>query len=333
MLNEIIEAEGYLFDPEGGDCEYQSLNTKLFCSKKGELNGLDRAMTTVARYFLFEDGAEGEQAIARAGAALRMWCGLMPEGLTALEDPLEGERIYLAVKYPWIDRWLPIILEKEAAMEKGPSSEIVQRTLQKLYGRRDTFTYGTLTRAKAVNDFKLLSYEKVIANALIAWGPLRKYYLACDDPDWFSQIHKVRGGDRNARPMDKDEDKVIKLLAAYMLEANRKKKRAASIGFEPVNLNAVAAWLGASTKFTRTKYTVFSYDERELFEFEDGPSGNTIVVRPDADWFRQCGWTLIDATDGDDALDDYLGEHPDAVFYSCEGGSKPLARNARYAAE
>ena len=328
MLNEIIEAEGYLFDPDGS-CEYQSLNTKLFCGKKGDLNGLDRAMTTVARYFLFEDGVEGEQAVARAGAALRMWCGLMPD---TLEGALEEERIYLMARYPWIDRWLPRILKKEGAMKNGPNSDIVEKALKKLEKRRKSFTYATLARAKANNDFKLLSYEKAIANALIAWGPLKKYYLVCEDPEWFAKICKKRGSKKYAKPMEKDEDKVVKLIAAYVLETNRNKKRAASAGFESINLNAVAAWLGMNTKFTSANYTVFSCEERELFEFELGRSGNTIKVRPEAAWFESCGWALIDASDGDDALDAYLAEHPDAVFYSSAGGSKALARNERYTA-
>ena len=327
MLNESIEARGYLFDPAGGSCDYQSLNAKLFCGKKGDLNGLDRAMTMVARYFLFEDGVEGEQAIARAGAALRMWCGLTPE---KLEDALMEERLYLLAAYPWLEQWLPDLLKREGASEDGPNSDIVQKTLAKLEKRRGPFAFSAFTQANENNNFKLLNYEKVIANALIAGGPLKRYYLVCDDPGWFLKIRKQRGTNRYAKPMSKDEDKVLKLLSAYLLETNRKKKRTASFGFEPINLNAVAAWLGASTKYTNAKYTVFTYAEQNLFEFELGISGNTIKVRPDADWMNSCNWQLIDGTDGDDALDDYLAAHPGAIFYSDSGTTAPLEKNVRY---
>ena len=327
MLNEIIEARGYLFDPDDGSCEYQSLNAKLFCGKKGDLNGLERAMTMVARYFLFEDGAEGEQAIARAGAALRMWCGLIPD---KLEGALEEERLYLLAEFPWLEQWLPNLLRRESASEDGPNNNIARRTLEKLENKRVPFTYSAFTQANENNNFKLLNYEKVIANALIAGGPLKRYYLVCEDSDWFSKICKQRGTNRYARPMPKDEDKVLKLLSAYLLEVNRKKKRAASFGFEPINLNAVAAWLGANTKFTNTKYTVFNYAKQDIFEFELGKSGNAIKVRPDADWMSSCNWQLIDGTDGDDALDDYLVAHPGAIFYSDSGTPAPLSKNVRY---
>lgn len=327
MLNEIIEAKGYLFDPDDGSCEHQSLNAKLFCGKKGDLNGLDRAMTMVARYFLFEDGAEGEQAITRAGAALRMWCGLMPD---KPEDALENERLYLLAKFPWLEQWLPDLLNREGASEDGPNRDIVRKTLEKLEKRRGPFAYSAFTQANENNNFKLLNYEKVIANALIAGGPLKRYYLVCEDPDWFSKICKQRGTNRYAKPMPKDEDKVLKLLSAYLLEINRKKKRTASFGFEPINLNAVAAWLGAHTKFTNTKYTVFNYEKQDIFEFELGKSGNAIKVRPDAEWMNSCGWQLIDGTDGDGALDDYLAAHPGAIFYSDGGTPDPLGKNVKY---
>lgn len=327
MLNEIREADGYLFDPDAGACEYQSLNTKLFCGKKGDLNGLDRAMTMVARYFLFEDGAEEEQAIARAKVALMMWCGLVPGDL---KGALAEEHLYLLVKYPWIDQWLPKLLRRESAMDGGPNEAIVEKTLQKLEKRREPFMYATLTQANQGNSFKLTTYEKVIANAIVAGGPLKKYYLVCKDADWFTKVCKERGSKRYADPMPKDEDKVAKLIAAYLLEVNRKKKRAVSAGFEPVSLNTLATWLGVNTKFTNTKYTVFSFEKRELFEFEMGRSGNMIKVRPDADWFECCGWTLIDATEGDAALDEWLADHPDSVFYSDRGMAAPLERGVRY---
>lgn len=327
MLNEIREADGYLFDPDAGACEYQSLNTKLFCGKKGDLNGLDRAMTMVARYFLFEDGADEEQAIARAKVALMMWCGLMPENL---KGALAEEHLYLMVKYPWIDHWLPELLKRESAMDSGPNSAIVEKALTKLEKRRDQFTYGALTYANANNNFKLLSYEKVIANALIARGPLKKYYLVCNDADWFSKVCKKKRGEEYANPMGKDEDKVAKLIAAYLLETNRKKKRTVSAGFEPVSLNDVSAWIGMKTKLTNTNFAVFSYQKQALFEFEMGRSGNMIKVRPNADWFEHCGWALIDATEGDAALDEWLADHPGAVFYSDHGMAARLERGVRY---
>ena len=226
MLNEIMEAEGYLYDLNDRNYQFKRIKSNIFSRisrKEPELNGLGRFMTTVARYFLFKDGGDGVRNIKLAETALIMWCGL------AEDDSLKGaksEYQYLKKHYPWVDGWLPAYLREDAESryEKKPETKIrqnVEASIEKIKDRREAYSNVAFSDTSLANDYRQITFERAVANALASWGPLRKYYIVCEDKDWTDKLNRKRGTNEFANPMPKDYDKILKLTADILLQRNR----------------------------------------------------------------------------------------------------------------
>lgn len=144
MLNEIAEYKQYT-NPK--------YCNRLNSLKKGkDLNGLNRAMTIVARYWLFKDPTHID--IDKARTALEIWCGLSDNDnneFCCIKDCLKT----IMGK----DKWEDEFNNKRRTSIRG-----------KLFSEE--------LNDSAYNDFRKITYDRIIADAN-AQGPLKKYYLVC----------------------------------------------------------------------------------------------------------------------------------------------------------
>ena len=335
MLDEIKEAQEYMYSPVIPEHQSDRIQLTLFWHA-GDLNGLDRMMTTIARYFLFVDNEETDNIFRRAEAALRMWTGNTPlnyidyrnnktYGLDK-EAELALEYEYLTVNYPWLNWWLPSYIRNGSKDMGEKEKQKAEKVIENLGKRKSQFGRSVFSQSNGTNDYKKLSYEKAIANAYSARGPLKRYYLACTDSQWAQEITR-KGG---KRLIHDHADRVLKVLAAYMLERSRKTRNDDELRYEPVNYTDIAFWAVSRSKLDGSVLKQYMVSGRPLFDCISASSGNQAKIKPDREWFNSCGWTLIDATYDDKALEEFLSEHPDAVYFRDNGGAVPLSINQRY---
>ena len=354
MLNEISEANCYMTETlakGNGSSRIKSntlfkKNSKDRIAQNGEvfsMNGLERLLMMVARRVIFSEPGAGDaeitqEQIRKAKAALCMWCGVMlrkkqsqgvrfqPEDYAVIKEKYLWinewipEEIYHALnnEYPGINGWLPYYIENltdEETLEKiipGIEELISEKKQEAL--RKPAFSRS---------PYKQLCYEKVIANA-IARGPLKEYCLVCTNGSWNEGIKKQRGKNPEGKPMRSDEDRILKLLAAYMLERERKYIQREEVGFEPVNFVDISFWAEKNSYWGKKNYEVFSYNGEALFAFEKTPTGNLTKAKPCRRWYEKCDWRLLDITNDEKAMDKYSKEHPSAIFFLDDGENAPL---------
>ena len=104
MLNEIKEFDQYTFSLS---CEenYNKEGRLRYRDLRNKLSGITRAMTIIARHYLFENGENAdEEAIEKARVALKLWCGAKniecPKDMEQLKDWLPTYvRNYLMKKH------------------------------------------------------------------------------------------------------------------------------------------------------------------------------------------------------------------------------------------
>ncbi len=352
MLNEMLEANEYMYDlDKSGDKSNRIVLSAFLKSKKGEkppLSGIDRAMTMVARRFLFPDDKDDikdisadelNERIYRAAASLRMWCGLVPLSFNNPNVKDAYEELSSDGYHHIIQDWLPRYIKKAA--ENGEiTSENENSALEKLKSRKKPYACPVFILSDAENDYRAPKYDKIIANALIAYGPLREYCLVCEDSSWYENIKKNNNKKINEdkKNRDGDKDKILKITAAYLLERRRKKREYTSVSYEPTNFKVLSFWIGRVMDGDKIKK--FTYNGEPLFETRKvgekhvakdndsdeakdrgnkGP-GNTTKIKPNVEWFTKCGWDIIDITDSKKPLTDYLANHPGAIYYTDNGG-------------
>lgn len=200
-------------------------------------------------------------------------------------------------------------------------------------------TKQEIRNLKQRNDFKTIMYEKIVANAIVA-GPLKRYYLVCENDD-LSKISKKTGGSTKyvfanknwSNPTKNKMDLILKTLCACLLEEkfqNAEKINGTNSGNEayvenwlvPVNKTDIANWLVGSIKIDELKS--FEIDNRPLFSMIC--LDNVSLVGVDLKWVKECGWQII----SEDDFDSYLESHPQAIFYSDFGSKHYLKKNTRY---
>ena len=333
MLNEIQEAYDYIYDYKNAAVKLTRLKWGVF-THNDDLNGLERILTTISRYFIFEDPSDTARGRRRAEAAMRMWLGFT-DGLDE-DERFFDQYEYLKENYPWLDHWLYNYLKDAICNDPKGRKERFDDTMELIKSKKQQLETKSLASDRNTSDYKLIRFDKILSNAQVARGPLKKYYLAYVSENWKAGTNKVTASTPDSHIKSKDDDKVLKLLAAYLLERRRKLKSNNDYVFEPVNFSDIAFWAAGASKLDRTVFKVFTYEDsrthlrRPLFEFRSAKSGNLVKTKPDEEWMGFCGWEIIEATDNDYKLDKYLAEHPGAVFFSDPGASQLLRKNERY---
>lgn len=323
MLNEFAEVNEYMYAPVEGQPHSGRIKRTIFLWNNDFL-GLERILTMIARYFIFHDRADVTEGRMRAEAALRMWCGMshQEKGESRLAEQYE----YIEENYPWLEYWIIDYLRNSVSSDSEEAMDNVETAIEELQAKRKQFEFSSLNKRPLTSDYKTIRYDKIIANAVSAYGPLKMRYLVCLEPEWDRDVHR----NQDAKLTSAQEDRVLKTIAAYLLESGRKLRHDDAPRFERTNLKDVAYWATGDTRLDRTHYKPLGIGDRPLFIFEKGVSGNVSKIKPDPEWFGRCGWQLVECTDNDDALDRLLDNYPDAVFFSDAGSCVPLNANERY---
>lgn len=184
------------------------------------------------------------------------------------------------------------------------------------------------------NDYKKIMYDKIIADAIAA-GPLKRYYLVCENDDLSGIRHTTKKLKsflfRNNGVMEKwsnptkvKADLIKKTVAAFLLEQKLRHADNQYEGTAPVNLTDISNWLAGSTG--TDNLLAFDIEDRPLFIFDT--TDNVAAIGIDNQWMEMCGWKVLP----EDELDAYISEHPRAVYYSDPGAGQYLQKQVRYSA-
>lgn len=233
---------------------------------------------------------------------------------------------------------------KNRRTERSAACLPVNRILKALYTLNSRYTktwYNKelfdkhLTKPEK-NDFKKVTYEKIIADA-IAEGPLSRYYLVCENDD-FSDIQyetnnktfpfrtkKSTDGNTEWPNATKNKaDLIMKTIAVVLLEQQSRDANGLYKGVVPVNKTDLSNWLRVTKGMeSLEKYSVA---EGPLFPPSDRDIDNVAFMNIDHTWMDSHGWNVIPEHE----LDRYLAEHPKAVFFSDPGAGAYLQKNKRY---
>ena len=353
MLNEILEAQEYMYDLNSAKEKPERIVCGAFLKGKSPaLSGMERILTIIGRHFLFPENIddigsispeEFETRICRAAAALRMWCGLVPQTFNNKKVKEAYEELSAEPAYQVIENWLPKYLER-ALKDKKIEKEKYEAAINKILSKKKPFAEPVFNLANSSNDYNAIKYDKVIANGLIASGPLREYCLVCENRKWYEGIIKIKENKETNRKKvlslsEADKETILKTTAFYLLERRRKNRGIKNVSFEPTNFQALTFWVGVNKDSQKVK--VYYFNDELLFETrsvgekqyilteEDNTGGakkgvNATKIRPNEEWFTQCGWDIIDITDSKNELKKYLTTHPDAIWFTDNGSKKPL---------
>ena len=195
------------------------------------------------------------------------------------------------------------------------------------------------------NDFKKITYDKIIADAVVQ-GPLARYYLVCEKENFsdieyvtitkdkitkeikitrsepFRERKKKKGKYEWSVPTKNKADLIMKSVAAFLLEQRFRNTADSYAGPVPINKTDIANWLAGSTGTEAINQ--FEINGKKLFSSEE--IDNVVAVDIDNEWMKSCGWKVIPENE----LDQYLSEHQDAVFFSDPGAGEFLQKNVRY---
>ena len=327
MLDEKKEFEQYTFSL--GESEQKP---RLKYGKIAEnLSGITRAMTVIARKAIFERVSSGEiskDILALVEKELRVWCGdTSEEPKETSEGNTEG----------WLRKYFVKFFSKDLQNK-------ALEALDKKYGEwgfeKKLFAKGFEDTEQ--NSFKKLSYEKALADAIVA-GPLARYYLVCEKENLEQLEYKTKKGKKRVLPakgdwLDKTKnnvDLIRKTVATYLLAKKAREEEIQKLvdaglpmqlvgcGEEqytvlvPINKTDLGNWLTIS-RTTKIEIEKFLYEARPLFRTARGENNVSIAV--DAAWMRKCGWRVLP----EEELEAYLTEHPEAKYFRDLGGGEYL---------
>lgn len=364
MLNEIGEYEHYTLTPqEIAACEYPRL--KYFTLIKRDFSGLERALTIVARHFLFADNAPrtSDSELDELREILKAWCGFrnaarnLPPNfdgwlVTYIRYAFLNEKINSCrekisrLKSVDLQATLTDLLEKFSAQDNleefsEPLAKLeslvttqcdeledmmeglkqivtLLRAQIKLSLKNKNFSknlFGSLNQ-QGDTPFRAITYDRIIANALLA-GKLRRYYLVCDDE--LFRAKKILKGTRKLSATD--ADMVLKMTAEYLLQ-----RRHTSQEFTETNDSNLMNWLVGSRKpenFARDSY-VFADSGEKIFEVLKVNLGgiNALKIKLHPKWTSH----FILAEDGTGDVDSIFGR----IFFSDAGSSELLRESVKY---
>ena len=356
MLNEKLEYEEYTYNLTGYENGHRRIKYNAL-SRGGDKNfaGLERIMTIIARRFLFFDSdyndVPGKEECLAAELALFRWLGYVPTDPDKYKEPDTERKKEMDRIFYWLPNYLGKMKEECEAKLKREKNKTNKKKLRNkinnleswlsLIKEDDYITKRTRSsrddKAKYLNVIKT---ERVVANALRR-NKLKVFYLVCKDPH-FSEVCEKTG-----KVGEKKKDLLLRTVAAYMLEnyyfdlpsrevsfppVYRYYEKRQQTRFAPLRDEDLTNWhqgLGKIRTESDDGLGAYSYNGKPLVE-QPKKYKNRKKIKFNDEWFRKCEWALIDATDNDDALDEYLRENPDHHFYRDDGSCKPLAEDQRY---
>ena len=342
MLNEIGEYEQYTLSPEELlDCKNRRLK---HCNIRNGFSGLERVMTIIARHFIFDTpvGSDDNELreILKAWCGFKheaktplpkhfdgwlknyikrvlvfetasdcfKYDSILPSDLkTVIGKVLADldfelkESIATLESFEFTDGDVPKRLKENTGKLKN-----LLKALDELPGRRENFSknlFGVLND-KGDTPFRAITYDKIIANALLA-GELRCYRLACDEELFETRIIHKNGKKLSA----KDKDMVLKMTAEYLLQ-----RRNSNQEFIVTNNANMMNWLmGEKPKCSRRENYAFADTKEKIFESFLIERINAIKLKLHPEWAKH--FRLIK-----EGSDTKWGR----IFFSDSGSSEPL---------
>lgn len=279
MLNEIGEFEQYTA-PQANRLKYYTLI-------KGNFSGLERAMTIIARRVIFGLNDEPRRTVEEARDCLKIWLGFK-----TAENPLVPTG------------WLPAYIGN-----LNPQTETVNKRLEELRKKDAAFDRSVFRLTE--REFRAITYDRVIANALI-FGKLRRYYLVCNfkaDDDVFKSSGILSKRKKSRR------DLALKLTAFYLLQ-----RRLTAQEWVPFNRMNFMNWLTSATKPENWKLDEFKFREKPLFEKINVTPLKVVKLNVNSNWLEN--FSVAEESE--------LPENFGGIFFSDTAAVEPLAENRRY---
>lgn len=347
MLNEYIEYEEYMQWPTTTP---RIFTHKKYAMTKTKLSGLERPLIIIARKILFDDLKYCElttedaraQALKSTIDALKAWTafGEVPN-IAGLNDfRSEWFKDFFQESFD-LDAWNDLISGKKSkASGKLQFEESLLPKKINAEGKEDS----------QANTYKLITYERIIADAIYQ-GPLQRKYLVCKsgfESDIIYRVYsRVEKEDKKEIVLDHTEylanckksltskrlekifysDLVLRYIAAYLMERNR-------CGQENVILNKTDLynWIQALLpfKYDKTKfvYSAFEYNPRKDLEdteylFSSEAYDNVSKSLVNQDYLKKYDFRVVDEDEISKLSDGY-------VYFSDQGAGLPLSKNTRY---
>ncbi|WP_037355219.1 hypothetical protein [Selenomonas sp. FC4001] len=185
------------------------------------------------------------------------------------------------------------------------------------------------------NSIHMISYDRIIANALDQ-GQLHRYYLVCkSDSVPFNLIRKTTPKTNEKKLIDTDMDLILKMTASYLLQKNGCDEQC-SPDYVVISLTDISNWMIKKDKpsnFELDKYRFLNTGER-LFDKRvissglndkgsDNKTGNLAKTYINHKWIEQ--FYLIDEKEIDNP------EHNGRIFFSDYPGEMLFKRqNIKY---
>ncbi|MBQ6298297.1 MAG: hypothetical protein IJK81_11550 [Selenomonadaceae bacterium] len=341
MLNEFGEYEQYTLSSEKlRNCKNRRLK---YYNVKNSFSGLERLMTIITRHFIFHTpvGSDEDELreILKAWCGFNHkaktilpehfngWLNNYIKRVLAFETACECFQYesLLGDLKPVIEKLLNDrdfdIKEPLAILEnfKFTNDDVPKRLkentgkLKNLLKALDDFPnkgknfsknlFGVLN-AEGDTPFRAITYDRIIANALLAGG-LRCYCLACDE-ELFQTNIILKDGKKLS--LKKDKDIILKMTAEYLLQ-----RRDSNQEFIVTNNANMMNWLtGEKPDYSKRESYAFAETNEKLFEIIKIEGINVTKVKLHSEWAKH--FRLIE--DGD--------EKQGRIFFSDNGSSEPL---------
>ncbi len=194
-------------------------------------------------------------------------------------------------------------------------------SLDQLSGKRKQYGHAmfskTLSEYEANtsnNDFKTITYDGILAKAFNA-GPLKRFYLCCDDPSVL-----------NIAPGEKERDLLLKTVAAWLLarRSSRGKRYAA------VNKTDVTNWLVNVAKPADYKpETLKDESGHILFRWQSMKNITKLSAGQQGEALKDT-FSVHFSIAEDSGLDEWIGKNPNGIYFSDNGSGSYLMENVRY---
>ena len=296
MLNEIKEYEQYTILPATPkESRLACVNFLKKTKDSVSLSGLERAMTTIARYYLFNLNLD-ETSVEEV---LKAWCGFNHnENIAEISRDING----------WLKRLIQLMKTNKSNAEKADLA------LEKLSNKNKQFGKSPLNTNSIENNFKEITYEGVIANAL-TMGRLENYCLICNGNDFETYLQT------NSSKIDCDL--LCKAIAYYLLQ-----KQFAGQKYVYFNETDLGNWM--SKRGDKLKFKTFLakdtnvalFEKKSLYGSDKGK--NIVKYKVQEDFLTKFKFAIIKQSEIDKI--DRI-EYPNLVIYEDEGSGVPLKVN------
>jgi hypothetical protein len=264
MLNEVMEVEAYLRDPQS---ENPRIKLKLLLDdfhRDMKLNGIGDILALIVSQYLSRFAKEQElhdALIKRAILVMRVWCGfeddVSEEELTIAK---EEEKEWFAT-YPDAEGWLKKYYYKHLK-PSAPSWGA--------YSKK----WKEILNTSLVYQAKTQCYENFLAQAVAMVAPKEQYLLMRECKNgWLPDVTNANG----KLPDKRKRNNIFKLLVAYKILER----------FQPgqewvlIQTNRVLAWLGMESDRSERWCTEILWRGEPLIYIESGSDYKKFKVNSD----------------------------------------------------